>query len=149
MYHDAKYTKERVKYMHQFELSFNLVYSNQNSNKHIIENRNTSVQDPPSSYTEQNINSLLKHVYELQLIRPDYKIAVLAINEYKIHNTVDNKISILEYELIHKDRNRFGSGLVVYIPQVHSFYEWKDLYHDDLGMISIKICKMCKVDHFL
>jgi hypothetical protein len=43
--------------------------------------------------------------------------------------------------MIRKDRNRFGGGVVVYIREIYSFYERKDLNSDDLEMICIEICK--------
>ena len=63
-----------------------------------------------------NINSLLKHVDELRLMLPNSKIGVLAINESKIDSTVtESEISILGYNLLRRDRNRFGGGVVIYI----------------------------------
>ena len=43
--------------------------------------------------------------------------------------------------MIRKDRNRFGGGVVVYIREIYSFYERKDLNSDDLEIICIEICK--------
>jgi hypothetical protein len=46
----------------------------------------------------------------------DLYIDVFAINESKIDNSVkDSEISIPGYNMIRKDRNRFGGGVVVYI----------------------------------
>ena len=70
----------------------------------------------------------------------DSEIDVFAINESKIDNSVkDSEISISGYNMIRKDRNRFGGG--VYIREIYSFYERKDLNSDDLEMICIEICK--------
>ena len=89
-----------------------------------------------------NINSLLRHVDELRLILSDSEIDVFAINESKIDNSVkDSEISIPGYNMIRKDRNRFGGGVVVYIRETYSFNERKDLNSDDLEMICIEICK--------
>ncbi len=72
----------------------------------------------------------------------DSEIDVFAINESKIDNSVkDSEISIPGYNMIRRDRNRFGGGVVVYIREIHSFYERKDLNSDDLEMICIEICK--------
>jgi exonuclease III len=87
-----------------------------------------------------NINSLLRHVDELRLMLSDSEIDVFAINESKIDNSV-NEISIPGYNMIRKDRNRFGGGVVVYIREIYSFYERKDLNSDDLEMTCIEICK--------
>ena len=89
-----------------------------------------------------NINSLLRHVDELRLMLSDSEIDVFDINESKIDNTVkDSEISIPGYNMIRRDRNRFGGGVVVYIREIHSFCERKDLNSDDLEMICIEICK--------
>jgi exonuclease III len=89
-----------------------------------------------------NINSLLRHVDELRLMLSDSEIDVFAINESKIDNSVKySEISIPVYNMILKDRNRFGGGVVVYIRETFSFYERKDLNSDDLEMICIEICK--------
>ena len=73
-----------------------------------------------------NINSLLRHVDELRLMLSDSEIDVFAINESKIDNSVkDSEISIPGYNMIRKDRNRFGGGVVVYIRETYSFNERK------------------------
>ena len=43
--------------------------------------------------------------------------------------------------MIRKHRDRFGGGVVIYIREVHSFYERKDLNLESLEMICIEICK--------
>ena len=89
-----------------------------------------------------NINSLLRHVDELRLMLSNSEIDVFAINESKIDNSVKgSEISIPGYNMIRRDRNRFGGGVVGYIREIHSFYERKDLNSDDLEMICIEICK--------
>lgn len=89
-----------------------------------------------------NINSLLKHIDELRLILTKSEIDVFAINETKIDIYVtDNEINIPGYTVIRRDRNRFGGGVAVYIREVYSFCERKDLNVDCLEMISIEICK--------
>ena len=86
-----------------------------------------------------NVNSLLRHVDELRLMLSDSEIDVFAINESKIDNSVkDSEISIPGYNMIRKDRNRFGGGVVVYIRETYSFYERKNLNSDDLEMICIE-----------
>ncbi len=78
----------------------------------------------------------------------DSEIDVFAIHESKIDNSVqDSEISIPGYNMIRRDRNRFGGGVVVYIREMRSFYERKDLNSDDLEMICIEICNH-EVGHF-
>ena len=61
-----------------------------------------------------NINSLLRHVDELRLMLTNSKIDVFAVNESKIDSSItDNEISIPGYNMIRRDRNRFGGGVVV------------------------------------
>ena len=50
-------------------------------------------------------------------------------------------MSIPGYNVIGRDRNRYGGGVVVYIREVYSFKERKDLNSDDLEMICIEISK--------
>ena len=89
-----------------------------------------------------NINSPLRHVDELRLMLPNSKIDVFVVNESKIDNSVtDNEISIPGYNMIRRDRNRFGGGVVVYIREVHSFYERKDLSLENLETICVDISK--------
>ena len=89
-----------------------------------------------------NINSLLRHVDELRLMLPNSKIDVFAVNESKIDSSItDNEISIPGYNMIRRDRNRFGGGVVVYIREVHSFKERKDLNLENLEMICCEINK--------
>ena len=59
-----------------------------------------------------NINSLLKHIDELQVIIAEMTGQILSINETKIDNSVpDNEIRISGYNIIRKDRNRKGVGV--------------------------------------
>ena len=43
--------------------------------------------------------------------------------------------------MIRRDRNRFCGGVVVYIREIHFFYDRKDLNSHYLEMICIEICK--------
>ena len=76
------------------------------------------------------------------MILHNSQIDVFAINESKIDNSVtDSEISIPGYNVIRRDRNRYGGGVVVYIREVYSFKERSDLNSDDLEMICIEISK--------
>jgi exonuclease III len=96
-----------------------------------------------------NINSLLRHIDELRLMLSDSEIDVFAINESKIDNSVnDSEISIPGYDTIRRDCNRFGGGVVVYIREIHSFYERKDLSYDDLVLRFVLRFVNHEVGHF-
>ena len=72
----------------------------------------------------------------------DSKFDILAINESKIDNVItDNELHITEYNLIRKDRNRFGGGVVLYICENIPFLERKDLIPDNLEMLCIEVKK--------
>ena len=83
-----------------------------------------------------NINSLSRRGDELRLMLANSKIDVFAKNKSKMDSSVtDYEISIPGYNMIRKDRYRFGGGVVVYIREVHSFYERKYLNLENLEMI--------------
>ena len=65
---------------------------------------------------------------------------ILALNESKIDNAIpDSELNISEYNLIRKDRNRAGGGVVVYIREAISYLNRNDLVSDHLEMIIIEI----------
>ena len=89
-----------------------------------------------------NINSLLKHIDELRVIMADTSLHILAINETKIDNLVsDNEIRISGYNIIRKDRNRKGGGVLMYLHESITFLERIDLCPDSLEMICLEIMK--------
>ena len=65
---------------------------------------------------------------------------ILAINESKIDESIpDNEISIPGYNLIRKDRNRAGGGVVLYIRDNIPFSDRKDLVPSSLEMVCAEI----------
>ena len=89
-----------------------------------------------------NINSHLRYIDEFRMTIPNLEVDVLAINETKIdHFDTDSEIKIPGYDVIRRDYNRFGVEVVVYIREVYSFSERKDLNLDCLEMICIEISK--------
>lgn len=87
-----------------------------------------------------NVNSLLKHVDEIRILLAKYTFDILAINESKIDNSItDNDIHILGYNVIRKDRSRFGGGVVLYVRDNIPFSVRKDLTPDSLEMACIEI----------
>ena len=63
-----------------------------------------------------NVNSLLLHIDEIRVLLKDLGIHILALNETKLdENISDELISIKEYTIKRKDRNRHGGGVAFYI----------------------------------
>ena len=89
-----------------------------------------------------NINSLLKSIDQLRVILVNTSLDILAINETKIDDSVSsNEISIVGYQLIRKDRNRHGGGVLMYIRESIPFSERNDLVHDSLELICVEISR--------
>ena len=66
-----------------------------------------------------NINSLTAHIDELRVFMRDSKIDILAINESKLDNTInDHEVYIPGYEIVRRDRQingRKGGGVCFYL----------------------------------
>ena len=89
-----------------------------------------------------NVNSLLKHIDEIKDLLFNMPFDILAINESKIDNSIpDTEISIPGYNLIRKDRNRAGGGVVLYIRDHIPFSDRKDLVPDRLEMVCVEISR--------
>ena len=84
-----------------------------------------------------NVNSLMKHLDEHL---SNKALDILAINESKIDNQISNdEIHIHGFNIIRKDRNRFGGGVVLYIRDTISFSDRKDIIPDGLEMVCIEL----------
>ncbi|CAB3979113.1 RNA-directed DNA polymerase from transposon BS [Paramuricea clavata] len=87
-----------------------------------------------------NVNSLMKHLDEIRLILNNNALDILAINESKIDNQIsNNEIHIDGFNIICKDRNRFGGGVVLYVRQNISFSDRIDLIPDELEMVCTEL----------
>ena len=63
-----------------------------------------------------NINSLLVHADELRIGSEDQTYDLLAINESKLDDKInDGAVSLDGYEILRKDRNRNGGGVALYL----------------------------------
>ena len=63
-----------------------------------------------------NINSLPYKIEELRQIAKDTNSVVIGLSETKLDKTIfDSEVSISNYSLIRKDRNRKGGGVACYI----------------------------------
>ena len=69
-----------------------------------------------------NINSLLPKVDELRNIAEKTRASVIGITESKLDSSIfDSEINIAGYDVLRKDRNRHGGGVVCYIRNDLSF----------------------------
>jgi hypothetical protein len=65
-----------------------------------------------------NVNSLMKHIDEIRFILTSTTLEVLAINESKLDNSInDGEIHIPGYFSTRKDRTRHGGGVLIYIKE--------------------------------
>ena len=59
-----------------------------------------------------NIASLPAHIDELRLLMADKNLDVLAINETRLSDSIDDScIHIQGYDIVRRDRNRNGGGV--------------------------------------
>ena len=67
-----------------------------------------------------NINGLLTHVDQLRIVMSENHFDILAINETKLNNSVDNSlVSLSGYTIVRNDRNsRVGAGLLYTLKMV-------------------------------
>jgi exonuclease III len=89
-----------------------------------------------------NINSLSKHIDELQVFMKDGIFDVLAINETKLDLfDPDSLIDLPGYACIRKDRNKTGGGICIYVRNSINFTRKPNLEDRSLEMITIEIKK--------
>ena len=63
-----------------------------------------------------NINSLLAHIDELRISSEDQTFDLLAINESKLDDKINNTaVSLDGYEILRKDRNRSGGDVAIFV----------------------------------
>ena len=66
-----------------------------------------------------NINSLVRHIDELQIFMSSTKIDILCINETKCDSSIsDHEVCLPGFELVRRDRSvngRRGGGICIYI----------------------------------
>ena len=67
-------------------------------------------------FVHLNIDSLPSKIEELRQIAKNTNSAVIGLSETKLDKTIfDSEVSIPNYSLIRKDRNRKGKGVACYI----------------------------------
>ena len=89
-----------------------------------------------------NIASLPLHIDEFRTWLDNKNIDVIALNETRLDNTLStNQLKINNYELVRKDRNRYGGGVCIYIKSHINYRVRHDLINPDIEAIIIEIIK--------
>ena len=89
-----------------------------------------------------NIASLPAHIDELRLFMADKNLDVLAINETRLSDSIDNScIHIQGYDIVRRDRNRNGGGVCLYIRSSINFKTRSSLMSDIYEAIVVEIFK--------
>ena len=89
-----------------------------------------------------NIASLPAHIDELRLFMADKNLDVLAINETRLSDSIDNScIHIQGYDIVRRDRNRNGGGVCLYIRSSINFKTRSSLMSDIYEAIVVEILK--------
>ena len=88
-----------------------------------------------------NIYTLLKHLDELRILVDQEMPHVIGINETKIDFSIsDTDIQIEGYRVVHRDRNKWGGGVALFIHESISHYCIRsDLMDNNLESLSIQI----------
>jgi exonuclease III len=90
-----------------------------------------------------NIASLPKHIEELKIFLNEISFDILCINETRlINNSIENRlVEIPGYDIVRRDRNRYGGGVAIYIRNNLVYVYWNDLIPDILEAICIEVKK--------
>lgn len=89
-----------------------------------------------------NITSLLAHIDELRVWVENQNIDVLAINESRLDASIPNScVSITNYNIVRKDRNRNGGGVAVYIYNSVNYTNSSHLIPETMEAVCIDILK--------
>ena len=87
-----------------------------------------------------NIFSLMGHLDELRLLIEDKKPHIIGINETEIDQFInDSDISIEGYDVVRRDRNKFGGGVALYVHKSINFKVREDLMKYDIETISVQV----------
>ena len=89
-----------------------------------------------------NIASLPKRIEELKILLKEIPFDILCINETRLNNLIDtNTVSIPGYDILRRDRNRYGGGVAIYIRDNLVYVNRNDLMPENLEAICIEIKK--------
>ncbi|CAB3988901.1 RNA-directed DNA polymerase from transposon BS, partial [Paramuricea clavata] len=87
-----------------------------------------------------NIASLVSHIDELKMVMSSQTLDILAINETRLDSTIAHKdISIIGYNVVRKDRNRHGGGVLLYVKETWNFLTKQITSDIDLEILTIEI----------
>ena len=86
-----------------------------------------------------NVNSLLPKIDEIRYVAQNTNAAVIGITESKLDDSIlDSEIAINRYDVLRKDRNRKGGGVVFYIRQ-NICYSLKNIFPINIENIFVDI----------
>ena len=75
-----------------------------------------------------NINRILPKIEEIRYIAQSVNFSIIGLSESKLDNSVnDNEISVPGYDILRKDRNRNGGGVLAYIKNDLAYNVLEDL----------------------
>ena len=83
-----------------------------------------------------NVNSLLPHLDEIELLLKDNGIHFLSLNEAKIDDTLsDNLFKIEGHKFRRLDRNRHGGGIAVFCRDAFKFDIREEIPKSNLAIV--------------
>ncbi len=69
-----------------------------------------------------NVASLVRHIDELKMVMSSQTLDILGIHETRLDSTIaDKDISIIGYNVVRKDRNKHGGGVLLYVMETWNF----------------------------
>ena len=88
-----------------------------------------------------NVFSLLECLDQLNILIEEEKPHVIGINKTKIDSRIDSDIQIEGYEVVHRDRNKWGGGVTLNIHKSISVncVLCLDLMHYRLESLSVQM----------
>ena len=97
-----------------------------------------------------NAPSLTKHKDEIEVLVRDNKIDIFTINETKLDEKIkDERVSIVGYNLLRRDRNRHGGGVAIFLRETLNFEHRTDIKAENLEIICIEIKPKCSKPFFV
>ena len=89
-----------------------------------------------------NITSLPRHIDELRVWMRDQNLDLLAINETRLDSSIPNEsVKIINYQIIRKDRNRFGGGVSIYVRDSLNYVNKSTIVCDEIEAVCLEINK--------
>ena len=91
--------------------------------------------DKGLKFLQLNVVSLLRNLDEIRSILYENEIHMFALNETRLDESVgENEINIPCYNIVRKDRNRNGGGVLVYI---HESINYTVIDHDSFSTLEV------------